>query len=104
MRRLVAGLAAVLLLLAACGQPAAPKAEVRVRVVPRNGSVASQSEIRDAAAILDLALGGMNFERRSVLPMADGTVRIVLPESQASRVPEVLERLKDPKLGVEVVR
>jgi hypothetical protein len=94
-----AGLAA----LPACSKPGPPKAELRVKVLPAEGaSVATEEDTRIAAGVLDLAIGELGIQRREVLPLPNGYVRVVLPESQRARLPDVRKRLEDPKLRVTV--
>jgi hypothetical protein len=92
---------AALLLAASCSRPIVAKAELRADVIPR-GEKVTEMEIRTAAGVVDLALREMGFERREVVPMADGRLRIVLPESAAGRMPEVRKRLEDPRLGIRL--
>lgn len=93
---------ALLVALVSCSRPKPAKAELWAEVVPRGAKV-TEMEIRTAAGVVDLALGEMGFERREVIPMADGRLRVVLPEAATPRMPEVRKRLEDPKLGVRVV-
>ena len=101
---IAAALAVALLGAGACSQKKIPRrGEIRAVVVPSApGAVVGDSEMRTVAASVDLAIGALGIERREVQPMPGGVLRIVLPESQAARVPEVLERLADPKLRVRV--
>ena len=101
--RLAAALALAAVVLPACAETAAPPDEIRVRVIPRGGTAADERTIRTAAGVVDLALGEMGLADCEVTPHADGHLRIVLPVSQAHRTEDVLARLRNPKLGVEVV-
>lgn len=98
----VTGLVAASLLGTGCGGPEPPKPEIYARVVARDGATPTDMDVQIAAGLLDLELGRMGFDRRSVTPTADRRVRIVLPDGQAARVPEVIQRLGDPRFGVEV--
>ena len=94
-------LLALLLPLTGCGDPVGTASSVEVRVVARSGGVATEDEIRKAAAVVDLALGELGIADRTVTPQADGRLRISLPASESRRMPDVLARLRDGRLGVE---
>lgn len=91
--------------LPACSKPAPrPKAELICRVVPdEGGRPIGEMDIRNTTGLIDLELGRLGFERREVMPMADGRIRIVLPESQIARMGEVRSLLADPRLRVTIL-
>jgi hypothetical protein len=60
-------------------------------------------DIRTTTGLIDLELGRLGFERRAVLPTADGRIRIVLAESQLHRMDEVRALLAEPRLRVQIV-
>lgn len=99
-------LAALLAVAPGCGDGGGKRrlaGELRAVVLPTSeGGTVTESDIRTAAGVIDLAIGEMGIARREVVPMADGHLRIVLPESVAARIPEVRKRLADPKLRVRV--
>lgn len=88
-----------------CSKPAPrPKAELICRVVPgEGGRPIGEMDIRNTTGIIDLELGRLGFERREVMPMADGRIRIVLPESQIARMDEVRALLAEPRLRVTIL-
>lgn len=84
--------------------PPRPKAELICRVVPGDGGrPIGEMDIRNTTGIIDLELGRLGFERREVMPMADGRIRIVLPESQIARMDEVRALLAEPRLRVTIL-
>ena len=88
---------------AACAKPIPRQGELRARVLPAApGKAVTEDDVRIAAGVVDMAIGEMGIQRREVNPLPGGRIRIVLPESQAARVPDVRKRLGDPKLRVEV--
>jgi hypothetical protein len=97
-------LLAAVAFIGACSRTTPPKSDLLVRVVagPGGGTI-DEMDIRTTAGILDIELGRIGFERRQVMPTADGRIRIVLPESQASRMPEVRALLAEPRLRVQIV-
>jgi len=97
----LAALAAVAALPACAKQM--PRTELRLRVVPADGAaVASEEDTRITAGVIDLVIGELGIKRREVLPLPKGFVRVVLPESQKARMPDVRKRLEDPKLRVKI--
>ena len=93
---------ALLFAVPGCGKSNGAAFKVEVRVLARSGGVATEQEMRNALAVVDLALGEMGIEERYVVPLADGRLRVEIPPSQSGRSAEVLARLRDPKLGVEL--
>lgn len=95
--------AAATCLLAACGGPKRPRAELTAIVPPpAEGAAVLERDIRTAAGSIELILRDLAIERAEVLPTMDGRVRVVLPESQAARVADVRKRIEDSNLGVRI--
>lgn len=75
--------------------------QLRATVVPAAaGAPATDAEVRAAADRVDAALAGIGIARRDVSPLPGGQIRIVIPESQAARLPEIRTLLADPKYRV----
>ena len=108
MRRAAAALAVLAACAAAvaaapgCSKKIPRQGEIRARVLPSSpGTAVTDEDVRIAAGVVDMAIGELGIQRREVNPLPGGRIRIVLPESQAARVPDVLKRLEDPKLRVQ---
>ncbi len=88
---------------AGCSGGSSMEGELYATVVAEGGGAAvSEEDVRARALVVDMALGELGIERRSVLPLPGGRLRIVIPESQVARLPDVRKRLEDPKLRVRV--
>lgn len=100
---LAGGALAAIVLTAApgCSKKIPRHGELRGRVLPASpGQAVTEEDVRLTAGVVDMAIGGLGIERREVNPLPGGRIRIILPESQAGRVPDVRKLLADPKLRV----
>ena len=67
-------------------------------IAPDGGRPMTETDLRDAAGLVDLELDRLGFERREVIPFPDGRIRIVLPDADLARMDEVRALIANPRL------
>lgn len=95
--------AALIALVVATRSPPPEKTELRLRVLPRDGTAAvTETDTRNAVAEVDITIGELGIERREVSPLGIGVIRVVLPDNVRARMPEIRKRLADPRLRLSL--
>ncbi len=98
--------AALVALAAGCGA-AGQQGVLLYRARLPDGTAPSEAQLRNTATKLDIRLGEAGIERRDVAVIPPDRVRVVLPESMVSRIPElraVLERAEGLPTVPELLR
>ncbi len=79
--------------------------ELEYVVTSPSGEAVSERDLQHTVTTLDNRLGEAGVERKDVAALGPGRIRVVLPESIVSRLPELRKVLEDPEgLRVELQR
>jgi hypothetical protein len=88
-------LALALLLPVACTAEA-HQGELIYRALGKDGKAAADGDLRSTVTELDLRLEEAGYERRTVVAMGPGRIRVVLPESVVGQIPKIRKLLERP--------